>query len=330
MSGHKFAELVDLDELERLVGLFQKAVGVPVGVVDIDGTVLIEAGWQDICAKFHRVHPETAQRCQESNAYIRSHLHEEGYVAYQCKNGLWDIGVPVVVDGEHLASMFCGQLFFEDARPDTEFFRQQAQAFGFDEEEYLDALNCVPVYSREEIRDIMEYYAAFANFVGEMGLAHLQQERTEQSLRESQEQLKQATQEVIETQRQALKELSTPIIPVMDRIIVMPLVGSIDSMRARDLMRALLAGIRAQRAKVVILDITGVPIVDSGVAAHLDKTIQAARLKGARTIITGISDAVAEAIVDLGIDWRGVETLRDLQTGLLVALDSLGFELSEK
>jgi len=135
-------------------------------------------------------------------------------------------------------------------------------------------------------------------------------------------------QEVIEAQKQALQELSTPIIPVMERIIVMPLIGGIDTMRAKDIMRALLAGIRKHRAKVVILDITGVPIVDSGVANHLNKTIQAARLKGAQTIVTGLSDAVAEAIVDLGIDWSGVETLADLQTGLKVALSSLDIKLT--
>jgi rsbT co-antagonist protein RsbR len=135
-------------------------------------------------------------------------------------------------------------------------------------------------------------------------------------------------QEVIEAQKRALQELSTPIIPIMERIIVMPLIGSIDTMRAKDIMRALLAGIRKQRAKVVILDVTGVPIVDSGVANHLNKTIQAARLKGAHTIVTGLSDAVAEAIVDLGIDWSGVETLADLQTGLMAALSSLGIELT--
>ena len=134
--------------------------------------------------------------------------------------------------------------------------------------------------------------------------------------------------EVIEAQKRAIQELATPIIPVMERIIVMPLIGSIDSMRARDVTRSLLAGIRVHRAKVVILDITGVPIVDSGVADHLNKTIQAARLKGARTIITGISDAVAETVVDLGIDWTGVETLSDLQTGLIVALNSLGYRFT--
>ena len=131
-------------------------------------------------------------------------------------------------------------------------------------------------------------------------------------------------QDIIEAQKRAIEELSTPVIPIMNRIIVLPLVGSIDSMRARDITRSLLAGIRQHRAKVVILDITGVALVDSGVANHLNKTIQAARLKGARTIITGISDAVAETIVDLGIDWSGVETVSDLQTGLQTALATMG------
>lgn len=143
-------------------------------------------------------------------------------------------------------------------------------------------------------------------------------------------------QEVIAAQQQAIRELSSPIIPVVDlpdgsgSIIVMPLVGSIDTMRAKDIMRTLLAGIRQYRARVVILDITGVPIVDSAVAKYLTRSIQAARLKGARIIVTGITNAVAESIVDLGIDWRGIETRRDLQTGLAVALSNLGVKLGSQ
>lgn len=133
--------------------------------------------------------------------------------------------------------------------------------------------------------------------------------------------------EVIEAQQRAIQELSTPIIPIFKQVLVLPLVGSIDSMRARDITRNLLAGIQAHRAKVVILDVTGVPLIDSGVADHLNKTIQAARLKGARTIITGISDVIAETIVDLGIDWGDVETLASLQSGLLAAFHSLGVRL---
>lgn len=137
-------------------------------------------------------------------------------------------------------------------------------------------------------------------------------------------------QQVIEAQKRAIAELSTPIIPVMEGILVMPLVGSIDSMRAKEITRSVLAGISQHRAKVVILDITGVPLVDSGVAGHLNKTIQAARLKGSRTIVSGISDAVAETIVDLGIDWSGIVTLSDLQTSLVAALETVGIKLTRE
>ncbi len=141
-------------------------------------------------------------------------------------------------------------------------------------------------------------------------------------------------QEVIEAQRQALLDLSSPVIPVLDApdgsggIIVMPLVGNIDATRAREVTRSMLAGIKKHQAQVVILDITGVPVVDSDVAENLNKTVKAARLKGARTIVTGISEAVAETIVDLGIDWGGIKTVSDLQTGLVVALDRLGLRIT--
>jgi rsbT co-antagonist protein RsbR len=129
---------------------------------------------------------------------------------------------------------------------------------------------------------------------------------------------------MIAAQQRAIRELSTPIIPIMDNIIIVPLIGTIDAVRAKDITRSLLAGVREHQAKVVIMDITGVPLVDSGVADYLDRTIQAARLKGAHTVVTGISSAVAETIVDLGIDWGEIETRSDLQTGLLAALDRMG------
>ena len=135
--------------------------------------------------------------------------------------------------------------------------------------------------------------------------------------------------EVIRAQKIALQELTTPIIPLIEGIIVMPLVGSIDTQRASDVMRTLLSGISQHRANIVILDITGVPIVDTGVANHLNKTMLAARLKGVRVFVTGMSDAVAETIVDLGIDWGDIETLRDLQSGFVHALRQLGMRLSK-
>ena len=134
-------------------------------------------------------------------------------------------------------------------------------------------------------------------------------------------------EQLIQAQKDALRELSTPIIPIMDGVIIMPIIGNVDTFRARDIMRVLLSGISKHRAKVVILDITGMPMVDTGVANHLHKTIQAARLKGAYTLLTGISDAVAETLVGLGIDWEHMETLRDLQTGLLRAMQRMGVQV---
>lgn len=134
---------------------------------------------------------------------------------------------------------------------------------------------------------------------------------------------------IIQTQRETLRALSTPVIPVMEHILIMPLVGQIDADRARDIMRALLDGIGKYRAKTVVLDVTGVPVIDTQVAEHLNKTIQAARLKGTHTIISGISDAVAETIIDLGIDWGDVETVSSLQSGLGVALKQVGLKLQK-
>lgn len=148
-------------------------------------------------------------------------------------------------------------------------------------------------------------------------------------LKRAQEALKEQL-ELNQSQREVLEELSTPIIPITDHIIVMPLIGAIDTARARNIMRSLLAGITQHNAKVIILDITGVPLVDTGVADHLNRTIQAARLKGSETIVTGISDAVAETIVDLGIDWSNLDTVHDLQSGLKIALRRLRDRLSDE
>jgi PAS domain S-box-containing protein len=127
-------------------------------------------------------------------------------------------------------------------------------------------------------------------------------------------------QQIIEIQRATLSELSTPVIPLADGVIAMPLVGAIDSERARQVTQALLDGLSTSRAHTAILDITGVRAVDSHVAGALLQSARAARLLGARVIITGIRPEVAQALVQLGTDWTGIETLSTLQSGVALAL----------
>jgi PAS domain S-box-containing protein len=158
------------------------------------------------------------------------------------------------------------------------------------------------------------------------GIVALMADITEQKQMEAEKERLQ--QEVVAAQQQVIQDLSMPVIPVMQGIIAMPLVGNIDSMRAQDITRSLLAGISRHKARIVIVDVTGVATMDTGIVNRLNKTIQAAKLKGVQTIVTGVSDAVAESIVDLGIDWSGITTLNNLQAGLVRALGSLGFELT--
>ena len=136
-----------------------------------------------------------------------------------------------------------------------------------------------------------------------------------------QEQERAAMQErIIEVQRAALLELSTPLIPIADNVLVMPLIGTIDTNRSRQIMDTLLEGIAQHRATFAILDITGVKVVDTQVAHGLIRTAQAVQLLGARMIMTGISPAMAQTLVHLGVDLGSIVTRSTLQAGIEYAL----------
>jgi rsbT co-antagonist protein RsbR len=130
---------------------------------------------------------------------------------------------------------------------------------------------------------------------------------------------------VIREQQEAIRELSTPVLQVRDRLVVLPVIGMLDSQRARQLTEQLLGAIQANRARVVVLDITGVATIDVTVANHLVQTVEAARLMGASAIITGLSSKIAQTLVDLGVDLGQMRTVGDLQGGLEEAERLLGY-----
>jgi rsbT co-antagonist protein RsbR len=132
---------------------------------------------------------------------------------------------------------------------------------------------------------------------------------------------------VISMQQDAIRELSTPVLQVRDRLLILPIIGVIDSMRAKQLTDELLHSIRANRARIVVMDITGVAAVDSKVANHLIQTVAAARLMGANVIVTGLSADVAQALVGLGVDLSSIRTMNDLQGGLEEAERQLGYRI---
>ena len=133
---------------------------------------------------------------------------------------------------------------------------------------------------------------------------------------------------IIRQQQDSIRELSTPVLPVRERLLILPIIGVLDTVRARQLTEQLLSGIRTHRAKVVVIDITGVPDVDEAVANHLVRTVDASRLMGASVIITGLSPEIAETLVTIGVDLSKMNTIGDLQGGLEEAERLLGFTVS--
>jgi len=135
---------------------------------------------------------------------------------------------------------------------------------------------------------------------------------------------------VIREQQEAIRELSTPVLQVRERLLILPIIGVLDSPRARQLTEQLLGAIQANRAKVVVIDITGVATIDLTVANHLVQTVEAARLMGASAIITGLSSKIAQTLVDLGVDLSMMRTVGDLQGGLEEAERLIGYRPTVK
>lgn len=137
----------------------------------------------------------------------------------------------------------------------------------------------------------------------------------------------QERERVIRQQQEAIRELSTPVLPVRERLLILPIIGIIDPQRARQLTEQVLRGIRVNRARVVVMDLTGVPSVDAAVANHLVQTVEASRLVGANVIVTGLSPELSQTLVTIGVDLGKMFTVGDLQGGIEEAEKLLGYKV---
>jgi signal transduction histidine kinase len=228
----RLAQLLDMSVVQRLAEANLQAYGMPIGIVDaFDGSILVGCGWQEICLDFHRANPASLERCKESDDFIKSHLTPGEACEYTCRNGLRDIGVPIVVAGEHLATLFLGQFFYENESPDREFFVRQAKQFGYDQAAYLAALDRVPTFDRRSVDNIVAYDRALVQFIGELAEGALRQRQAEEALRE-------ADRRKDEFLSLLSHELRNPLAPIRNSIYV--------------LEHADPAGEQARRARAVI------------------------------------------------------------------------------
>ncbi|MTK12479.1 MAG: PAS domain S-box protein, partial [Clostridiaceae bacterium] len=169
---YQLSDLISIPQLQKLLDSFYAATGIATGIVSINGDILTSTAWRDICTKFHRANPKSNIRCIESDKQsFQPFARGEKIISYKCKNGLIDIGTPIIIEDKFLAIIYVGQILFEE--PDIEYFKKQAEEFGFNKKEYLEALRKVPVVKEKEYIKILQFLKYLSEVIGEMGLRQL-------------------------------------------------------------------------------------------------------------------------------------------------------------
>lgn len=304
------AMLLDMKMLESFLRDFATVTGITSCAMTSDREYLVEntPPYNRLCFDIIRSTEEGRRRCIDADLALMAQVKEaKRYGIHICHNGLVDMAAPIIVEGKDIGYVVGGQVLSKP--PDEEWHRKNALELGLDPDEYLKALSEITIISMEKIEASAHLMEGVGNAIANATYQRLLQERK------------------VEEMAIIVRELSTPVIPLWDRILALPLIGSIDTGRAQLIMENLLDGITRHRATEVIIDITGVPAIDTRVAQHLLQTVEAARLLGAECIITGIRPEVAQTMVSLGIDLSGISTRRDLQNGISYALHNLGLSI---
>lgn len=173
MANLELVDIIDVQAIQSLMEDFYKLAHIPISIIDLKGNVLVGVGWQDICTRFHRVHPETCKHCVESDTKLSLGVFPGEFKLYKCKNNMWDIATPIIVGDQHVGNIFLGHFFFEDEILDYEFFLSQARKYDFDEKEYVAALEKVPRLSKEVVDTSMAFFMKFANMLSQLGYSNI-------------------------------------------------------------------------------------------------------------------------------------------------------------
>ena len=169
----ELSDIIDSEKIQKLMDAFYELTNVGIGIIDLHGRVLVGTGWQDICTKFHRINPESCRLCIESDLELSGNMPIGSFKQYRCKNNMWDMATPIMLGDKHVGNIFLGQFLFDDETPNYEIFRQQAYRFGFNEQEYIAALNRVPRWSRKMVNAAMSFYTAFAGMIGSLSHSNI-------------------------------------------------------------------------------------------------------------------------------------------------------------
>ncbi len=190
----RILDIIDFAKVDALLDGFNASTGFVTAILDLEGNVLSKSGWRQICTEFHRINPETLKRCTISDTILAGKMAAgEKYHFYKCFNGLVDVAVPLTINGEHIANLFTGQFFLEE--PDRLLFEKQAETYGFDKNDYLGALEKVPVVNAEKVKQVMDFLLNMTRLIVEMTLHKIEQKEQDKATRESEERFRKIFEE---------------------------------------------------------------------------------------------------------------------------------------
>lgn len=173
---YTLSEIVDLNHFQGLMKEFYSITKIPHALISIDGTMLSNEGWHDICTKFYRKSEKGMERCLESVDILvkkTKELNSGEYDIHVCKNGLVEAYAPIKIDGYHIATLIFGQFFIE--APDLEAFKKEAKTLQLDYKEYYETLNSVPIISEKQLDSYMKFYIELSHMLSQIGLNNLLQ-----------------------------------------------------------------------------------------------------------------------------------------------------------
>jgi PAS domain S-box-containing protein len=186
------ADILDASQIRALMDDLYRITGLKMSIIDLKGRVLADVGWQDICSKFHRMHPETLKKCFESDSDLTVSIPRGEFKTYRCLNNMWHIVTPIIVGGKHMGNLFMGQFFLENEELDYDLFRAQARTYGFPEKEYIAALEAVPRHSEELVNQGKAVFLRLTDMFSKLSYANIklahslaERERLTATLREA-------------------------------------------------------------------------------------------------------------------------------------------------
>jgi signal transduction histidine kinase len=211
MGDQEVSNILDIPSIQSLMDDFHKLTGMGMALLDLKGTVLVATGWQDLCVRYHRVHPQTARNCMESDLFLGQDVKQGDYLAYKCKNQLWDVVTPLLIGGKHIANIFTGQFFYENEAIDVGFFAAQAAKYGFDLGPYLEALHRVPRFNRDRIKTLMDFLIKFSTLISKLSYGNLKLAKAVSHQKSSEEEVRQLNAELEQRVRERTAQLEAAI-----------------------------------------------------------------------------------------------------------------------